>query len=77
MTKFIDYYSKNINQYSKPLEECRIFIWAKKNNISLAVCTNKQEKLAIDLLKKLNMYKYFEYVAGSDTFHLINLIQDI
>ena len=34
----------------------------------MAVCTNKQERLAIDLLKKLNMYKYFEYVAGCDTF---------
>ena len=70
MTKeFIDYYSKNINQYSKPLEGCIDFLtWAKEKNISLAVCTNKQEKLAIDLLKKLNMYKYFEYVAGSDTF---------
>ena len=34
----------------------------------MAVCTNKQEKLAIDLLKKLDMFKFFEYVAGSDTF---------
>ena len=34
----------------------------------MAVCTNKQERLAIDLLKKLKMYDYFEYVAGSDTF---------
>ena len=34
----------------------------------MAVCTNKQEHLAIDLLKKLNIYKYFEYVAGCDTF---------
>ena len=24
--------------------------------------------MAIDLLKKLDIYKYFEYVAGSDTF---------
>ena len=34
----------------------------------MAVCTNKQERLAVDLLKKLRMYEYFEYVAGSDTF---------
>ena len=25
-------------------------------NISMAVCTNKQERLAIDLLKKLNLF---------------------
>ena len=51
----------------------------------MAICTNKQEKLAVDLLKKLNMYHYFEYVAGSDTFsfnkpdprHLTNVIEII
>ena len=35
----------------------------------MAVCTNKQERLAIDLLKKLNLFNYFEYIAGSDTFN--------
>ena len=70
MTKeFIDFYSKNIDRYSKPLKGCVDFLnWAKEKNISMAVCTNKQEKLAIDLLKKLDIFKYFEYVAGSDTF---------
>ena len=70
MTKeFIDFYSKNIDRKSKPIKgSIDFFKWAKNKNISLAVCTNKQEKLAIDLLKKLDMYKYFEYVAGSDTF---------
>ena len=34
----------------------------------MAVCTNKQEHLAIDLLKKINIYHYFEYVAGGNTF---------
>ena len=34
----------------------------------MAVCTNKQEHLAIDLLKKIGIYDYFEYVAGSNTF---------
>ena len=59
--------------------------WAKSKNISLAVCTNKQERLAVDLLKKLKMYDYFEYVAGSDTFsfnkpdprHLTNVVEII
>ena len=70
MTKeFLDYYSKNINQYSQPLKgSIDFFIWAKNKNISMGVCTNKQESLAIDLLKKLDIYKYFEYVAGCDTF---------
>ncbi len=70
MTKeFIDFYSKNIDKGSKPINGVMEFLkWAKAKNISMAVCTNKQERLAVDLLKKLRMYEYFEYVAGSDTF---------
>ena len=70
MTKeFIDFYSKNIDKGSIPIKGViDFFNWAKNKNISMAVCTNKQEKLAIDLLKKLDLYKFFEYVAGSDTF---------
>jgi phosphoglycolate phosphatase len=70
MTKeFIDYYAKNIDKHSQPLKgSIEFFNWAKNKNISMGVCTNKQEKLAIDLLKKLDIYKYFEYVAGCDTF---------
>jgi phosphoglycolate phosphatase len=70
MTKeFIDFYSKNIDRNSKPLNGVIRFLeWAKNKNISMAVCTNKQERLAVDLLKKIDLYKYFEYVAGSDTF---------
>ena len=61
MTKeFIDFYAKNIDQNSKPLNGAvEFFDWAKSKNISMAVCTNKQERLAIDLLKKLDMYKKF------------------
>ena len=70
MTKeFIDYYSKNIDKGSTPIDGIIEFLdWAKLKNISMAVCTNKQERLAIDLLKKLKLYDYFDFVAGSDTF---------
>ena len=70
MTKeFIDFYSQNIDKGSKPINGVVKFLkWAKTKNISMAVCTNKQERLAVDLLKKLKIYEYFEYVAGSDTF---------
>ena len=85
-SEFLDYYSKNINRDSKPIVGLVKFLnWAKSNNISMAVCTNKQEKLAVDLLKKLDLIKFFEYVAGSDTFefnkpdprHLTNVIEII
>ncbi|MBA1337906.1 MAG: phosphoglycolate phosphatase [Pelagibacterales bacterium] len=67
--EFIDYYSKNIANDSKPFKGLFEFLdWAKSKNVSMAVCTNKQERLAVALLKKLNLFNYFEYVAGSDTF---------
>ncbi len=70
MTKeFINFYSRNIDKNSTPIKGVIDFLkWAKNKNISMAVCTNKQERLAIDLLKKLDLFKFFEYVAGSDTF---------
>ena len=70
MTKeFIDFYSKNIDRASVPIKGTIDFlVWAKSKNISMAVCTNKQERLAKDLLKKLDLFKFFEFVAGSDTF---------
>ena len=67
--EFIDYYGKNIAVESKLLPGVLEFLkWCKKNNISMAVCTNKTEHLAVDLLKKINVYDYFEYVAGYNTF---------
>ena len=54
MTKeFIDFYSKNIVKESKLKNGLLDFLtWCKKNSISMGVCTNKQEHLSIDLLKK-------------------------
>jgi phosphoglycolate phosphatase len=66
---FVDFYGKNIVNESTLINGVREFlIWSKKNNISMAVCTNKQEHLAIDLLKKIGIYNFFEYVAGHNTF---------
>jgi len=68
--EFIDFYSRNIANDSKPINGIFEFLdWAKTKKISVAICTNKQERLAVDLLKKLKLFDYFEYVAGSDTFN--------
>ena len=68
-TEFIDFYAKNIVKESKLVNGVKEFLkWCKNQNISMAVCTNKQEHLSNDLLKKIGIYDYFEYVAGSDTF---------
>ena len=82
--EFIDYYAENIAVESKLIKGVDKFLnWAKKNNISLGVCTNKQEHLSVKLLKQIKIYDYFEFVAGSDTFdyckpdprHLTNVIE--
>ena len=71
MTKeFINFYSKNINKESKLITGALEFLsWCKNNSISMAVCTNKQEHLSIDLLKKIKIYHFFDYVAGGNTFN--------
>ena len=67
--EFINYYGKNIVVKSKLVNGVYEFLkWAKSKNISMGVCTNKQEHLAIDLLKKIKIYDFFEYVAGRNTF---------
>ena len=66
---FVNFYGKNIINESTLIKGVKEFLkWCKEQNISMAVCTNKQEHLAIDLLKKIGIYDYFEYVAGSNTF---------
>ena len=82
--EFISFYGKNIVKDSIVIKGVLEFLkWAKSKNISMGVCTNKQEHLAIDLLKKIEIYDYFEYVAGGNTFeyckpdprHLTSIIE--
>jgi phosphoglycolate phosphatase len=82
--EFIKFYADNILVQSKLITGAKDFlIWCKKNEISMGVCTNKQEHLAVDLLKKIGINNFFEYVAGSDTFnyckpdarHLTNVVE--
>ena len=69
LKEFLDFYGKNIVKESKLINGVYEFLkWAKENNISMGVCTNKQEYLAVDLLKKIKIYDFFEYVAGRNTF---------
>ena len=52
--EFVEFYGNNILVESKLIKGVKEFlVWCKKNNISMGVCTNKQEHLAIDLLKKI------------------------
>ena len=82
--EFVNFYGKNIVNESTLINGVKEFLkWCKEQNISMAVCTNKQEHLSNDLLKKIGIYDFFEYVAGSDTFdyckpdprHLTNVVE--
>ena len=82
--EFVNFYGKNIVNESTLITGVKDFlIWCKEQSISMAVCTNKQEHLSNDLLKKIGIYDFFEYVAGSDTFdyckpdprHLTNVVE--
>ena len=67
--EFVNFYGKNIVNESTLVTGVKDFlIWCKEQNISMAVCTNKQEHLSNDLLKKIGIYDFFEYVAGHNTF---------
>ena len=67
--EFLSFYKKNILHESTLLNGVKEFLkWCKNQNISMAVCTNKTEHLAIDLLKKIQIYDFFEYVSGHNTF---------
>ena len=67
---FVDFYGKNIVNESTLINGVKEFlIWAKNKNILMGVCTNKQEYLAVDLLRKIGIYDFFEYVAGHNTFN--------
>ena len=69
INEFLNFYGKNIVVKSKLINGVYEFLkWAKSNNISMGVCTNKQENLAVDFLRKIKIYDFFEYVAGRNTF---------
>ena len=85
MTKeFIKFYENNLVVETQLLNGVEKFLlWAKSNDISMGVCTNKQEHLAIELLKKINIYDFFDYVTGGNTFdfckpdprHITNMVE--
>ena len=83
-SEFLNFYKENIVVKSKLINGVYEFLkWAKSNNISMGVCTNKQENLAVDFLRKIKIYDFFEYVAGRNTFdyckpdprHLTSMIE--
>ena len=81
---FINYYKENISKKSQIIKGVNKFlIWGKSQKINFAICTNKMESLAKKLLKEINLFEFFDYIAGADTFeyrkpdprHLTNILE--
>ena len=66
---FFSFYKKNLYVKSKIYVGLNSFLKnLKKKGYKLAVCSNKLETLTKIVLKKTKLLKYFDFVAGGDTF---------
>lgn len=66
---FFSFYKKNLYVESKIYGGLNSFLKnLKKQGYKLAVCSNKLEALTKIVLKKTKLLKYFDFVAGGDTF---------
>ncbi len=66
---FFSFYKKNLYVESKIYRGLNPFLKnLKKKGYKLAVCSNKLEVLTKIVLKKTKLLKYFDFVAGGDTF---------
>lgn len=70
LTTFLAFYEENIATHSRPfagLSDALDELEAAGHR--LAVCTNKQERLALKLLGALDLTRRFSAIAGRDTFN--------
>ncbi len=65
---FLLHYTHNIDDDSVLFNNVRnVLEFLKNNEIKLAVCTNKMERLSNILLEKLNVLHMFDYLVGGDS----------
>lgn len=65
---FFSYYKKNVYVKSRPYPGIKILLKKLQKKYKLAVCSNKLEQLTKIVLQKSDLKKYFDFVAGGDTF---------
>jgi phosphoglycolate phosphatase len=63
---FIKYYSEHLTDYSREYPYVRETL-DQLSGYKKAVISNKRESLSVELLENLDLLKYFNLVAGSDT----------
>ncbi len=66
---FRKHYLSNPVVYTKPYEGIpEVLKDLKSRGLKLAVVTNKLNDVTMEILKKLNLKEFFDFVAGGDTF---------
>ncbi|MEL6861874.1 MAG: HAD-IA family hydrolase [Pseudomonadota bacterium] len=64
---FLEHYQQNITRLSEPYDHCvETLETLKQDRATLAVCTNKSQRLAEQVLSGLNMDGWFNAVIGGD-----------
>ena len=83
---FLLHYTHNIDDDSVLFNNVKnVLEFLKNNEIKLAVCTNKMERLSNILLEKLNVLHMFDYLVGGDSlskskpdpFPLLNICEKL
>ena len=65
---FLDYYERNIAEESRPFDGVLdLMDGLIVRGATMAICTNKREKLARHLIRTLEIDQYFGVVVGADT----------
>ena len=66
---FRKHYTENPVVYTKPYDNVpEVLKELKDMNFKLAVVSNKLEDLSKEILKRLGLIQFFDFVAGGDTF---------
>lgn len=67
-TLFMSYYRDHLSVYTRPYPEVETALALfKARNLPMAVITNKNEVLAVELLCQLGLANYFSLIVGGDT----------
>jgi len=65
---FLKFYKFNCDKHVTIKKGLRWFLKKNKKNYKNIVCTNKDKKFALKILKKLNIHKYFYDIVGHGSF---------
>ena len=68
---FLDHYLENITRLSVPFDSCRETLENLRSyGANLTVCTNKAQHLAEEVLKGLDLERYFSATVGGDALNI-------